>query len=154
MKIMLVLEMLILLGPLPASVQTMEREANRTESKTQEEIRRLESRRLRAMMDANTAVLDRILADDLTYTHSNGAVDTKASFLAALKSGKLTYESVTTHEVRVRVHGESAVVTGRGAMKVKAGDRELDMAVRFTDVYAKRDGRWQMIAWQSTRIVE
>jgi hypothetical protein len=39
-------------------------------------------------------------------------------------------------------------------MRVRAGDRQLDMAVRFTDVYVKRDGRWQMITWQSTRIVE
>ncbi len=153
MKVTLVVAMFVLLGPLSASVQTTEKEANRMESKTQEEIRQLEGRRLRAMMDADTAALDRILGDDLTYTHSNGAVDTKASFLAALKSGKLKYESVTT-DGQVRVQGDTAVVTGRGAMKVRAGDRELDMAVRFTDVYVKRDGRWQMIAWQSTRIVE
>ncbi len=153
MKATLVVAMLVLLGPLSAAAQTTEKEANRTESKTREEIRQLEARRLRAMIDADTAALDSILGDDLTYTHSNGAVDTKASFLAALKSGKLKYESVST-DGEVRVQGDTAVVTGRGAMKVRAGDRELDMAVRFTDVYAKRDGRWQMMAWQSTRIVE
>jgi ketosteroid isomerase-like protein len=145
--------MFVLLGPLWAAVQPTEKGVNRTESETQDEIRQLEGRRLRAMMDADTAALDRILGDDLTYTHSNGAVDTKASFLAAIKSGKLKYESVTT-DGQVRVQGDTAVVTGRGAMRVRAGDRQLDMAVRFTDVYVKRDGRWQMITWQSTRIVE
>jgi len=153
MKATLVVAMFVLLGPLSAAAQPTEKEANHRESKTQEEIRQLEARRLRAMMDADTAALDRILGDDLTYTHSNGAVDTKASFLAVLKSGKLKYESVST-DGQVRVQGDTAVVTGRGAMKVRAGDRQLDMAVRFTDVYVKRDGHWQMIAWQSTRIVE
>jgi hypothetical protein len=46
------------------------------------------------------------------------------------------------------------VVTSRGMMKVKAGDRELNMPIRFTDVYVKRGGRWRMVAWQSTRIAQ
>ncbi len=144
----------ILLGPPFALGQTTEKETRRMEGKPQEEIRQLETRRLRAMVEVDTAALDKILADDLTYTHSSGQVDTKAQFIASLKSGQLRYESVTTDEVKVRVDGDAAVVTGRGMMKVKAGDRELNMPIRFTDVYVKRRGRWQMVAWQSTRIAQ
>lgn len=117
----------------------------------EEEINELEGRRLQAMIQADTAALEGFLADDLTYTHSTGQTDTKVSFLEALKSGTLKYNSILTRDVKVRLYGSAAVVTGRAQVEVEAQQQKLGVAIRFTDVYAKKDGRWQMVAWQSTR---
>jgi ketosteroid isomerase-like protein len=124
------------------------------ESSVENEITQLEARRFHAMTQSDLAALDTLLADDLTYVHTSAKLDTKASFLESLRSGELKYESIDSEDVKVRVVGDAAVVTGRGKMKIELKDRELNFQIRFTDVYAKRGGRWQMVAWQSTRIPE
>lgn len=117
------------------------------------EVRQIEGRRFEAIVRCDFAEIDRILADDLTYTHSSGRLETKAQFLAALQSG-LRFEAIEPEEVLVRVYGDAGLVTGRAQMRVRSQDRQTSFAVRFTTVYVKRQGRWQMVAWQSTRLPE
>ncbi len=118
----------------------------------EEAIRRLDDQRFQAMIAGDLATLNRILADDLTYGHSNGQMETKAEFLARIKSGDLKYKSVRREDVQVRVMGRAAVVTGQAAMEVRSKGEDLSLLIRFTDVYVNRGGRWEMVAWQSTRI--
>ena len=105
-----------------------------------------ERQRFAAMVAADVGTLERLLADELTYTHSNGTTDSKLELLAALSSGTLKYLSVEPEEMRSRPYGEVGVVTGRAAMKVRAGGQDLAFRIAFTDVYVRRDGRWQMVA--------
>ena len=118
----------------------------------EQEIRELETRRFKAQTDADPAALDRILSGDLTYTHSSGQVDTKARYIAAIRSGELKYLSISTDEVKVRVYGSAAVVTGRAAIKAESRGQVSAMRLRYTDTYVRQGGRWQMVAWESTRI--
>jgi ketosteroid isomerase-like protein len=115
-------------------------------------IRAVEEQRIEAMIAGDLATLDRLLADELTYVHSNGQVETKAEFLGRIKSGDLKYRSVRREDVRVRVEGRAAVVTGRAAMEVRSKGEDLSLQMRFTDVYVERGGRWKLLAWQSTRL--
>jgi hypothetical protein len=119
-----------------------------------EEIIKMEDRRIKAMTQTDSAALDQILADDLTYTHSSGMLETKAQFIESLKSGRVKYESVECDEVKVRDYGTTAVVTGFANFKVQSGGRGTSFRVRFTDVYVNRGDLWQMVAWQSTRLPE
>ena len=48
--------------------------------------------------------------------------------------------------------GDTAVVTGLAKFHVNASGNDIKFQTRFTDVYAKRNGVWQMVAWQSTKI--
>ncbi|MCH9025188.1 MAG: nuclear transport factor 2 family protein [candidate division Zixibacteria bacterium] len=129
-----------------------EQEPSRNNDETEKAIRQLESRRFQAMIEADTAALDTILADDLTYTHTNGWVDTKEQFIGWLETGELNYESITTHSVLVRVYAAVAVVTGQAAVKIKVNGQEKNLQIRFIDVYVKRNAHWQMVAWQSIRL--
>ena len=113
-----------------------------------DEILTLEKRRIEAMLKGDVRVLDEILADDLIYTHTTARLDTKASFIDAVKTGKSVYNSLELQFGEVRDLGDTAVVTGLGKFHVGSNKFEL----KFTDVYAKRNGAWQMVAWQSTRI--
>lgn len=113
-------------------------------------VRQVEDRRITALVDDDFATLEAIFADDLTYTHSSAAVDTKASYMAALRSGKTKYESVDRQPSAVRVYGDVAVMTGEALVGLRG--RAEKLALRYTLVYAKQDGQWRMVAWQSTRL--
>lgn len=117
-----------------------------------EEVRQLEERRFAAMVRADVKALGPMLADDLTYGHSSGELETKAQFLAGLSSGNLRYRVIRPSTIDVRVYGDVAVGTGMAEIEATAGGQELAVTLRYTDVYVKRDGRWQMVAWQSTRL--
>ncbi|MDA0264135.1 MAG: nuclear transport factor 2 family protein [Chloroflexi bacterium] len=113
-----------------------------------DEIIALENRRIEAMVSGDVAALGEILADDLIYTHTTARLDTKESFIDAVKTGRSNYKSVDREDVKVSQYGDTAVVTGHA--KFHVGDNKFD--ARFIDVYAKRNNAWQMVAWQSTRV--
>ncbi len=123
-----------------------------TTQQAPEEIRQREARRFEAVVRGDVAALDEILSDDLTYTHATGVHETKAEFIAKLKSGQLKYESLTPEDMLVRVYGTTGVVTGVARVKVQVKGEPLSFQLRFTDVYVKKDNRWQMVAWQATRL--
>jgi len=116
------------------------------------ELRQTEQRRYRAMVDAELAALGPLLGEELRFVHSNGGVQDRAELLAALGSGRLDYLSVRTRDERVRAYGDTGVVGGAADLEVRAaGGPELALRILFTAVYAKRDGSWQLVAYQSTR---
>ena len=130
---------------LPVAQVQMRRDG---ESKIQE----LERQRFRAMETVDVATLDRILSDDLIYTHANGLQQTKAELIGVIGSGDFKYESITPGDIRVHIYNETAVVTGRASMKIKTGAGEQIFKLCYLDVYVKQEGRWQMVAWQSSRV--
>lgn len=112
----------------------------------------LDKKRMLAMATKDIATLDALLADDLVYTHSSARLDTKQSLIANMKSGATVYSLVDPSEVRAQDVGDAVILTGVARIKVSSNGNDLDFRVRFTDAYAKRSGRWQMVAWQSTRL--
>ena len=123
-----------------------------TNQQTEQEIRQREIRRFEAMLRVDVAALDDILSEDLTYTHATGVFETRAQFIAKLKSGQTKYESFAPEDMLVRIYGTTAVVTGVARVKVQVKGEHLGFQLRFTDVYVKKDNRWQMVAWQATRL--
>jgi ketosteroid isomerase-like protein len=122
----------------------------------EKEVRAVEAARATALVHSDIAALDRIMADNATYVHASGRVDTKASYLDGIRSGDLHYLEMNPMTLHVRVSGNMAVVDGEYAVKavdhsVQAGMLVLDIFV--LTVYERRDGRWQQIAYQSTRDV-
>ena len=113
-------------------------------------VRQVEDRRIKAMIDDDFATLEAILADDLTYGHSSGVVDTKAAYLEALRSGKTKYQAFDRQQSVVRVYGEAAVVTGTATLSLRG--QAAPFTLRYTVVYVLRDRQWRMVAWQSTRL--
>jgi ketosteroid isomerase-like protein len=112
----------------------------------------LDRRRMQAMAAKDVAQLEALLADDLVYTHSSARLDTKQSLIGNMKSGATVYSAVEPSDVRAQDLGDVVVLTGAARIRVASQGKQLDFAVRFTDAYARRDGRWQMVVWQSTRL--
>ncbi len=114
-----------------------------------EEVKKVEQRRVEALTSRDYAALEKLLGDDLTYTHSNGRFQTKPQLLASLRSGDLEYRLMQHADVQVRPYGDTAVMTGRSRLKVISKAHHLDVPIRFTLVYVTRDAQWQLVAWQS-----
>jgi ketosteroid isomerase-like protein len=112
----------------------------------------LDKRRMNAMAQKDLATLNELIADDLVYTHSTARLDTKRSLIGNMESGSTVYTSLEPSDVKAQDLGDSVVLTGSCRIGVNAGGRPNSFSVRFTDVYARRGGRWQMVAWQSTRL--
>ena len=117
-----------------------------------EKIIELDKRRMTAMAQKDIATLNDIIAEDLVYTHSSARLDTKKSLIGNMESGSTVYTSVVPSDVKAQDLGDTVVLTGTCQIKVTSNGTPNAFGVRFTDVYARRDGRWQMVTWQSTRL--
>jgi ketosteroid isomerase-like protein len=105
-----------------------------------------------AMAQKDIKTLNELIADDLIYTHSSARLDTKQSLIGNMESGSTVYTSVVPSDVKAQDMGDTVVLTGSCRISVNAGGRPNSFGVRFTDVYANKGGRWQMVTWQSTRL--
>jgi ketosteroid isomerase-like protein len=112
----------------------------------------LDRKRMHAMAAKDVATLEKVLADDLVYTHSSARLDTKKSLIGAMVSGSTVYTGVEPSDVKAQDLGDTVVLTGIARIKVVSNGTANAFGVRFTDVYAKRGADWQMVTWQSTRL--
>ena len=116
------------------------------------QIREAETSRFRALTAADLPALEPALSDGLVYTHASGWRQSKAEFLASVRSGELVYRTFTSDNLKMQVYGDTVLVTGHAAGKVRAKGRELDVSLLYLEAYEKKGGRWQLAAWQSTRV--
>jgi hypothetical protein len=119
---------------------------------TEDAVLRAQDRRFGLTAGGDLDELGRMLTDDMTYTHSTAAVDTRAEFLDSLRSGRVRYLSIEPEERSVRVYGDAAVVQGVAHVLVKADERDIDVRLRFTELYVHQGGSWKMALWHSTRV--
>ena len=112
----------------------------------------LDRRRMQAMAKKDVATLDELIAEDLIYAHSSARLDTKKSLIDNMLSGKTVYTSVVPSKVVAQDLGNTVVLTGECQIKVDVDGKPNAFGVRFTDVYALRHGKWQMVTWQSTKL--
>ena len=110
--------------------------------------------RFKVMIAKDRAGLEAVLHKDLVYFHSSGAFDTKDSYIASIFSGKSSYISIDPAEMLTRVYGKTGINTGViNLVNLSADGKETPVKLRFTDVFVFENGRWQMVSWQSTKLV-
>ena len=105
-----------------------------------------------ALQRNDVAAIERIVADDYIITTAEGFVLNKEQDTEPLKSGEVTFKSATTEDVKVRIFGETAVVTGIARFKGIYRTKPFTTNERFTDVYVKRRQGWQPVAAHSTAL--
>jgi ketosteroid isomerase-like protein len=124
-----------------------------TESVEQELIT-LENEWADAWVKRDVAFFDRIIADDYTWTSPWGDVWTKAQDLALVKSGETVIKSWVLADMKVRVYGDTAVVTGRNTIKETYKGEDVSGQNRWTHTWVKRAGRWHCVAAHSSEIAQ
>jgi ketosteroid isomerase-like protein len=117
-----------------------------------DEVKAAEKKRFEVTVKKDYKALDAILADDLIYVHSNGNVDNEKTFLEGLTSGRSTYLAIEPITMNARQLGDLVFIDGRGKFKVQSNGQVNDLLLTYLDVWAKRNGTWQMVHWHSARM--
>ena len=107
-----------------------------------------------AVVAADVAVLERILHEDYVHNRPSGVVEDRAQYLENRKARRVDFESLVPDEIKVRVYGDTAIVTGRSTAKGKDQYGMMDEQRRCTRVLVRRDGRWQFVLYQGTPILK
>ena len=117
-----------------------------------QELIKIEKGCAEAYVNKDIAFLDQILADDFMGTDAEGNVLTKAQEFEDLKSDDYVPTSAVNEDIKVRIYGDAAVVTGRGIIKAQYKGKDASGQYQWTDTFIKRDGRWQLVATHSSGI--
>jgi Domain of unknown function (DUF4440) len=122
-----------------------------TAAAVEQELIKLEQTLGDATIKKDRATLERVFATDYMYTHSNAVVMNKAEEIADTMSDDSKWTAATFSDMKVRFYGDVAIVTGvqtfQGTAKgYVSGPR------RITDLFVRRDGRWQMVGGQTTLV--
>jgi ketosteroid isomerase-like protein len=157
MKRMLVVAALTMAASSLALGQMTGKKANDTNQKAdsvEQAVMQMEEELRAAIAKSDTKTYGRLVGDDYVFTNQDAVVRTKTQMLSAYDSGSLKYESVKFDEIKVHAYGDTAVVTGRQTVKGQDNGKDLSGQFRYTRVYVKQQGRWQIVATQTVRIPE
>src|SRR4029077_19364288 len=116
-----------------------------------EELLKLEKAFADAIVENDPEAIARFVADDWIIIGPDGEIVDRARFFEVIKSGALTHDLMESEDFRVRVYGDSAVVSAVTRSKGKFMGQEFSTRERATDVFVKRDGRWQCVLTHLTR---
>lgn len=130
------------LGPVAARAQTV----SSTPSPTVASLLAAEDARFQAQIRHDVAAVDQAMADELTYTHAIGRVQTKAEYLSAFQNGRAPYRGIVAEDRAARVSGDLGVT--HGALKMEVGENRLSSS--YLAAYLWRSGRWQLLYWQTS----
>jgi len=123
-------------------------------SGAEQELIALENDWSQASVKRDGTALQRFYADEYLFTDQDGVVSNKTKEISNITGGMFQLISYKFEDMRVHVYGDVAVVTGRNTIKGTWEDikRDISGPYRFTDVFVKRNGRWQCVASQASRI--
>ena len=116
------------------------------------DVRKAEEAWAAAVKASNASALEKLLANDLVYTHSTGNVDTKADYLSKMKAGTQKYTDLQYSGMKVRSwNGDTAVVNSQLRMIGATNGTPFDNTVYVIHVWVKQGGSWKLVAHQTTR---
>ncbi|MBO0951350.1 nuclear transport factor 2 family protein [Fibrella forsythiae] len=123
-------------------------------------LRSLDRQRFDALVQKDTLALGQLLANDLLYTHSSGAVETKREFIHSIAVGRWNYQSIDTDSVTVRFYGPVAILTGRARVTLLIADKPTPVTMMYTDVWhntakpkrRRTIAKWQLVSWAAARL--
>jgi ketosteroid isomerase-like protein len=98
-------------------------------------------------VNRDRAYIEHVLAPEWKVTQTDGSIASRADVLrSAFEAKTFSVETTTIDDVGVTIVGNTAIVRGRTAATGVADGKAISARLRFTDVFVKRDGRWQAIA--------
>ena len=120
----------------------------------QDQILRIEKEFSQAIMTNDAEAVGRFLADDWIIIDPDGGIIERARFLAVIQSGALTHEMMESDDMRVRIYGNTAIVTALTTTKGRYNGHAFTTQERATDVFVQENGRWQCALSHLTRFTK
>ena len=103
------------------------------------------------MIDPDRASLDALVADDLTYGHSGGKVDTKTSFMADLLNGNSDFVTITISDQTVKAVNGVVLVRHTLTGQTLDGGKPSNVNLKVLQVWQQQGGQWRLLARQAVR---
>ncbi|MBI3417400.1 MAG: nuclear transport factor 2 family protein [Verrucomicrobia bacterium] len=119
-----------------------------------EAVKKLERGWAEAYVKGDAAALERIEAKDFTFIDSSGKISTKADDLRDVKSGALKMTECKLDDLKVRIYGKTAVVTGVTTVKGSSNGQDISGRYRFTDVLVRKKNEWKAVSTQESLIAD
>ena len=116
----------------------------------EEELLKVEKGFVDAIAKNDLEAIERFVTDDWIIINADGGIIERERFLGVIKSGTLTHEMMEFDDIRIRVYGDSAVVSALTRSKGKFMAQEFTTHERSTDVFVSRDGQWRCVLTQFT----
>jgi ketosteroid isomerase-like protein len=105
-----------------------------------------------AYLRSDADAIARGVMEDYTLTNSTGKITTRANDIEEAKKNDPKYEVFENYDMKVRVHGDTAIVTGRTHTKGISGGKPFDSEFQFTDTFVKDGGRWRLLAGHVSKL--
>lgn len=117
-----------------------------------EHVRALEDARCAAMISADCTELEALLHDDLVYIHSSGRIDTKSSYMAALRERRSRYFRIERIDEQFRCYSDAMVVaTGQATVEAEAGGRRFESDIFYSCAWVTTPDGWRFVLWHAGR---
>jgi ketosteroid isomerase-like protein len=116
------------------------------------QIETLEMQWRQAQVDNDIAVISNLLADDYVGITANGTIETKAQAIALRKAGTIRINTLNLDDLKVRLYGDTAVVTSTADLQGVNGQSDISGKYRYTRVYNLRLGQWKIVSFEASRI--
>lgn len=133
--------------PTPAAWAVLHRDHS-----VRKEIEALEMQWRQAELSNNVSEMGKLLADDYLGISANGTVETKSETLDARRAGTVKIQSLDITDLKVRIYGNTAVVTSKAALAGENGQSDISGNYRYTRVYTRRLGRWKIVSFEASRM--
>ena len=105
-----------------------------------------------AIVKPDMAFLERVLDKDYSHYRPHGNVENRAQYLEDRKTGTVDFDSLVADDIKVRVYGDTAIVTYRSTARGKDQDGAIDEQRRWTRVFVRKNGQWKLVHAQGTTI--
>jgi ketosteroid isomerase-like protein len=106
----------------------------------------------RAMVANDPVAIGRYMAEDWIIVGSDGSTNNKAGFLELVRSGVLTHDVMESHDLDVRIYGDTAVMTGRGVSGGAFNGQRFHELERVSCVFVRQDGTWRCVLTHLSRL--
>lgn len=152
MKHLLLFAALLLFGGVTSRAQTS---PAKPMNAVEKEVEALERQRFEAQVKKDYAFLEKVFADDLVYTHSNGKQNNRQEYIQSIRDGKSQYDKIDVETLNVRAYndGKTAVVNGTILITLPPKDGQPNLAhLKYVVVQIKdKKHGWQVVLWQSQK---
>jgi ketosteroid isomerase-like protein len=117
-------------------------------------IKKMENDRIKAVVRKDVDAVAVVTADEYMNIDFDGKIRNKAATLERIKSSEIQLQSNSLDELEVRIYCNTAIVTGRATPKGKTNGKDFSRPIRYTRVYVKKNGHWQVVLFQQTRVAQ
>lgn len=105
-----------------------------------------------ALVEKDSIALSKVLAEDVTYGHTNAMIQTKAELIRDVVSLVQDYKSIEPSEMKIRIYDNTAIVNMNSKVVMNYQKQPLELSMKITFTWIKKDKDWQLVARQAVKM--